>query len=106
MTIEESIAQTGRRFFTADEAVHAAITPQLDATRGLPKGVGTRTPTLRAISELAKIPRDADDKLVFSIEADMIQPADQLALEPLLSDGSITEITVDEFNDKITSPES
>ena len=110
MTIEESITQTGRRFVQATAAAHSSISPQLDATRGLPKDQATVAPTLRAIPEAAELPtweeRDENDVLIenwllFSIEADEVQPADLLALEPHALDGSLVEITITQFEEKL-----
>ena len=64
---EQSRADTGQMFHRLTKVEYEKLASGLNAEQGLPKGVGTKAVTLRAIPEFKDVPKDDKGDAVLSM---------------------------------------
>lgn len=102
--LQQSAADTGRRFFAAPEAVYRALCAQIDALGGYPVGVGSTAVTERALPEIMKSTlRDAQDRILVSVETWRITPAHDQMIAGAIQAGQIVGLIHSEFQ-PVTNP--
>lgn len=95
--IQQSITETGRRFFRLNEDTYVILCAEIDERRGFPSPTGDTIRSLALPEEATRV-HEGDDILV-SVETWRILPEDEEMLAPALEIGQVIELTYSEYND-------
>lgn len=91
--LEQSAADTGRRFFAVSAQVYAALTNAIDSARNYPQGEGTAAVTDRGLPLPENLTVAIDGRLLISVETWRVTAADKQMIAPALLAGHLTELT-------------
>jgi hypothetical protein len=92
--LQQSAAETGRRFFRTSEQVYAMLCADIDHRRGFPAPSGD---TLRSLPLPEDTIRDATGMVLVSVETWRIEEADNLMLAATIAAGHGEELTAAEY---------
>lgn len=95
--LQQSAADTGRRYFAAPPAVYAALSTAIDDARGYPQGDGTAAVTERGLPLPESLPAAPDGRLLISVETWRVTEGDEAMIAPAIQAGHLTELTAADF---------
>ena len=98
--IEQSRAETGRRYFAVQPDVYREMCQGVDQIRNYPKGVNTIAQTLTGLIPIEKLEIANDDSgfVLTSLEVSRFTKADEAMMANPIALGSIVEMTKAEFD--------
>jgi len=97
--IEQSRAETGRRYFSGSPQVYLLMANEVNRTRNYPLGIGSRATTLEGLMpiERLEVANDGSGYVLLSLEAARLNEGDDVMLSQPIQAGLIVEMTKDEF---------
>lgn len=101
LTLEESIAATGRRYFRIAEAAYNTLCAEIDARRGFPSPSGD---TLRSFPLPADSTRAENGDILLSLETWRIHESDEALFQSAITSEAATELTHEAFAELLPPP--
>ena len=97
--IEQSRAETGRRYFAGNPQVYLLMANEVNRTRNYPLGIGSRATTLEGLMpiERLEVANDGSGYVLLSLEASRLSAEDDVMLSQPIQAGLIIEMTKAEF---------
>ena len=97
--LEQSIADTGRRFFKVESNTYDQMAAGVDQIRGYPHGQPSKVVTLRGLPARLNLPitNDGSGSVLVSLETWRFSAADDALMAPAIAALLITELTKLEY---------
>ena len=98
--IEQSRAETGRRYFAVEPDVYLEMSQGVNQIRNYPKGINTIAQTLTGLIPIEKLETANDDSgfVLTSLEVSRFTETDEAMMADPISLGLIVEMTKAEFD--------
>jgi len=98
--IEQSRAETGRRYFAVEPDTYIAMSQGVNQIRNYPKGINTIAQTLTGLIPIEKLETANDDSsfVLTSLEVSRFTEADEAMMADPIALGLIIEMTKTEFD--------
>ena len=98
--IEQSRADTGRRYFAVEPDTYLAMSQGVDQIRNYPKGINTIAQTMTGLIPIEKLETANDDSgfVMTSLEVSRFTEADEAMMANPIALGLIIEMTKAEFD--------
>lgn len=103
--LQQSAADTGRRYFAAPPAVYAALSAAIDDARGYPQGADSKAVTERGLPLPDQLPAAADGRLLISVETWRVTAGDEAMIAPAIKAGHLAELTAGDFAKLMPEPQ-
>ncbi len=97
--IEQSRAETGRRYFAVHSDVYLSLMEGVNQLRSFPRGVGTPAATLTGLTPIDRLEtaNDGSGFVLLSLEVSRFTVADDPMIAQPISLGLLVELTKSEF---------
>ena len=97
--IEQSRAETGRRYFAVQPDVYLSLMAGVDQLRNFPRGIGTPAPTLTGLTPIDRLEtaNDGSGFVLLSLEVKRFTTADDPMIAQPISLGLLVELTKSEY---------